>query len=221
MNTPATKGITIEARCKKCKRDTQHEVLRSEVENGSTPHVDWYNIEYQVVRCKGCENVCFRESIWNSENTDKDGQPEEQVTIYPNPSDREPQLDRWELPDTVGRLYQETLTSFNAGAMTLAAAGLRSVVEATCKDQGCAGSNLQKMIDDLVSKGVFLGRDADYLHQHRFLGNEAVHEMESPPEEEFEIALEILEHLLKSIYILPQRNEALRKMRTKRGAKVS
>ena len=33
--------------------------------------------------------------------------------------------------------------------------------------------------------------------------------------------LEILEHLLKSIYILPKRNEALRNLRTKRGAKVS
>jgi hypothetical protein len=218
---PATASNTIEAKCKKCKRDTQHDVLHSEEVNGSTPSVDWYSVEYQVARCKGCENVCFRQSTRTSEDIDEDGQPEEWVTVYPNPSDREPQLVWWKLPNAVGRLYQETLASFNAGAMTLAAAGLRSVVEATCKDQDCTGRDLQKKIEDLVSKGVFLVRDANYLHQHRFLGNEAVHEMESPPKEEFEIALEILEHLLKSIYVLPLRHEALLKMRAKRGAKVS
>lgn len=162
---------TVKAKCKKCRHDTQHDILGSKELSGSTPHVDWYCIEYQIIRCKGCENICFRESVSHSEDTDENGQPIESVTIHPNPDERESKIDQWELPEKVGGLYTETLTSFNASAMTLAAAGLRSVVEATCKEQGCTGPNLQKMIDDLVSKGVFLKRDADYLHQHRFLGN--------------------------------------------------
>jgi hypothetical protein len=189
MKDDATANKTVEAKCKKCGRETQHDVLKSKEVRGSTPSVDWYSIDYQIVRCKGCENVCFRESLRHSEDTDEDGQPIESVTIHPDPEEREPQFDKWALPELVGGLYAETLTCFNASAMTLAAAGLRSVVEATCKEQGCTGSNLKAKIDDLVTRGVFLQRDSDYLHQHRFLGNEAVHDMEEPPKEEFEIAL--------------------------------
>jgi hypothetical protein len=75
-------------------------------------------------------------------------------------------------------------------------------------------------IGELVVKGVLLKRDADYLHQHRFLGNEAVHEMEAPPAEESAIALEILEHLLTTIYVIPRLDRTLRKLRIARGAKV-
>ena len=108
----------------------------------------------------------------------------------------------------------------NSNAGTLAAAGLRAVVEATCIDQGCTTGDLKSKIDGLVTKGVFLKRDADYLHQHRFLGNEAVHELTAPPPDEFEIALQILEHLLTTIYVVRGLDKKLRKLRKGRGAKV-
>jgi hypothetical protein len=103
--------------------------------------------------------------------------------------------------------------------MTLAGAGLRSVVEATCIHQECKSNTLGKKIDELVSKGVLLKRDADYFHQHRLLGNEAVHEMEAPRREEFVVALQMLEHLLTTIYLMPDMSKKLRELRTGRGAK--
>ncbi len=57
-----------------------------------------------------------------------------------------------------------------------------------------ASGDLKSKINGLVANGTFLRRDADYLHPHRFLGNEAVHELTAPPIDEFEIALKILEH---------------------------
>jgi hypothetical protein len=162
----------------------------------------------------------FQEVNPHSEDVDLDGQPEEYILIYPDPTKRQAALDVWMLPDNVRALYQETLACLNSEAQILAAAGLRAVVEATCIDQGCTAGNLKSKIDGLVTNGVFLGRNADYLHQHRFLGNEAVHEFTAPPMGEFEIALKILEHLLTTIYVVPGLDKQLRKLRTARGAQV-
>lgn len=164
--------------------------------------------------------MCFREAAVSSEDTEADGNPTEYVTIYPNPAKRTANIDIWKLPAKVRALYEETLIAVDAGAPVLSAAGLRSVVEAACLDQGCKGHSLVLQINDLVQKGIFLRRDADYLHQHRFLGNEAVHEMQAPPIEEFAIALKILEHLLTALYVMPDLDQQLKNMRAARGAKV-
>jgi hypothetical protein len=93
-------------------------------------------------------------------------------------------------------------------------------VEAICLDQGATEKDLWGKIGGLVTRGILLKKDADYLHQHRILGNEAVHDMAAPPTEEFEIALQTLEHILRTLYVLPHKNEAFQKMRKARGAKV-
>jgi len=112
------------------------------------------------------------------------------------------------------------MTCFDSKAMIMSAAALRAVVEAACLDQGCNSGNLKDKIDCLTTKGVLLKRDADYLHQHRFLGNKAVHELVAPPIEEFQIALKILEHLLNSVYVIPQLGATLVALRAERGAQT-
>ena len=220
MKKQETVPKIVNVDCVRCKLSTQHEVLQAHEETGCTKDDIFYTEEFQIIRCMGCQNICFKKSEWNSEDYDLNDGSIEHIHVYPKPGERKPSVDQWMLPDHVRILYDETLICSNAQAPILAAAGLRSVVEATCIDQGCNAHNLMDKIDELVTKGVLLKREADCFHQHRFLGNEAVHEMEVPPKKEFEIALEILEHLLTTIYILPHRNKTLQKLRAARGAKV-
>jgi N-6 DNA Methylase/Domain of unknown function (DUF4145) len=107
-------------------------------------------------------------------------------------------------PKAVRRLYLETLKAFSNEAPTLAAVGIRSVVEATCLDQGIKKGNLERKIDALVIAGILTPVQANLLHLHRYLGNLAVHESEMPAAEELEAALEIIEILLTTVYILPK-----------------
>lgn len=195
--------------CRACGRRTDHAVLRKvRLEDESEEQL------WEIVRCKGCKNIAFRQGLaWPNEFNQETGEYYWRWTVYPDPEFREEFVDKGELPEPVRRLYSETLIAFNHRAMTLAAAGLRAVVEATCRDQGCVKGTLEDKIEELVAKGVFLKRDADCLHQHRLLGNKAVHEMEAPSEEEFELALRILEHLLTTVYILPLLDQSLHKLR--------
>ncbi len=184
--------------CRACFRRTEHAILRKVRLEDEGEEQLW-----QIVQCRGCGSLAFRQGVaWPHERDRDTGEYWWRWTVYPEPEFRAEAVKKTELPESVRRLYAETLIAFNHRARTLAAAGLRGVVEA------------------LISKGILLKRDADYLHHHRLVGNEAVHEMEGPPEEEFELALEILEHLLKTVYILPILNEDLRKLRQACGARV-
>ena len=52
--------------------------------------------------------------------------------------------------------------------------------------------------------------NAEILHQHRFLGNKAVHELEQPSREELRLAIEIIEHTFETVYSIPQKGRALK-----------
>ena len=54
----------------------------------------------------------------------------------------------------------------------------------------------------MYEKGILTKRNADILHEHRFLGNEALHELTQPSKDELALAIQIIEHILEHIYEL-------------------
>lgn len=197
-----------------------HEILRECSNNwddeGSGEHG---GATYQICQCKGCETVRFRKVSWDSMDWDPEtGDPMEHVQIYPevSQSNRLP-IETDELPKSVKHIYSETITAFNAGALTLAGGGLRAIVEAICINQKVSGRNLQNKIDDLVAKGLLAKPQAELLHEERYIGNAALHEILPPTKQEIEDGLVIVEGLMNTIYILPLRAQRLREKRQKRN----
>jgi len=70
---------------------------------------------------------------------------------------------------------------------------------------------LEKKIDDLVVKGVLTRDGADTLHSTRILGNRSAHETISATDGELDIAMDIVENLIKSVYVIPQKAQKLNK----------
>ncbi|HSF65816.1 MAG TPA: DUF4145 domain-containing protein [Nitrospiraceae bacterium] len=97
--------------------------------------------------------------------------------------------------------------------MTWAGGGLRAIVEAICIDREVSGQNLQNKIDDLVTKGLLAKPQADLLHEERYIGNAALHEISPPAKQEIEDGLAIVEGLMTAIYVLPLRAQRLKKKR--------
>ena len=54
---------------------------------------------------------------------------------------------------------------------------------------------------------------------HRYLGNEAVHEFAMPSRDELKLAIEIIEHVLDQLYVIPEKALELRKKAAARNAK--
>jgi len=126
------------------------------------------------------------------------------------------------VPPKLRRIYSELVDCLNNDSPTLCAAGLRALVEGICAQQGITDGpvqarakgggtqtlrkdNLEGRISGLQEKGLLTQTSAQTLHEHRYLGNSAVHELARPATDELKLAVEIVEHALEQLYELPEK----------------
>lgn len=212
----------VKVMCSKCGGGVRnHKVLR-EFED------KWNNEDmaggttYQIVQCQGCDEIRFRTDSWFSEDYDPEtGAPTSTIHVYPEHTEdaRKPMVDgSSDLPPVVDRIYRETITAFNAGTLILAGAGLRAIVEAICINANAPGGNLSQKIDGLVKLNLLAKPQAELLHEERYIGNTAVHEVEPPARKHIEDGLAIVETLLNTMYIARASADRLRESRLKKQA---
>lgn len=213
--------------CIQCHRITHHDLVavdKQHFNHDNTPEmqIDFAAEEWRILKCRGCDERTFEESWFTSE----DG--EENTRLYPPRGEGTLTAKLYySIPPNLQKLYRQIIDVFNGGGYFLCAAGLRIVIEGICKDKKVNDgevtengetkrkSNLQGKIEGLVEKGLLTRQHATSLHEHRFLGNEALHELQQPEAEDLKIAIEIIEHTLYNIYELGGRTELLR-LRKKR-----
>jgi len=249
LNSNKTKDQKHKVYCAQCKRETNHVVLQSidsdasEVighVDGHPETIDWSN-NYQIIQCQGCDAISFRHVSWFSEAAQQISEDEwddgTSTWLYPKRSDKTWAIkDYYNVPNNLRRIYRETAECFNNDALTLCAAGLRAIIEGICADQNIQDGpvqiskpdgtietkrrdNLEGKIAGLGEKGIVAPKNATILHQHRFLGNDAVHELAQPSVDELKLAIEIIEHILDSLYEMPDKAEELQRIRAKRMKK--
>ena len=202
----------IDVSCSGCGRTTKHMVLSSidtsdYVETGPADAMSW-EASYQIVQCQGCESIRFRIVSTNSEGVYQVGPDDwewgEHVEVFPNPNEgRGPLDDILLLPMDIQVIYEETLLALNSRQRVLCGAGIRALIEAVCRDQNAAGNDLFTKIDDLVAQKALTKDGADILHKLRVLGNKAVHEVKPHSDEQLSLAMDVVEHLIQGVYLLP------------------
>ena len=202
--------------CRVCDSATNHKVLTSVSVSWDEDGFLQGNDRFEVVICMGCDTISFRQMSSDSEtfvdNRDGDGidYPEHE-TLYPNRIAGRKQIDKWYLlPDDIKKVYKETHGALCSQLNILAGIGIRVLVESVCKEKRASGGNLEKKIDNLVTNGVLTKDEAQLLHKTRLLGNKAAHEVIEPKYEELEIAMDIIENLLRNTYIIPERAKRLK-----------
>lgn len=113
------------------------------------------------------------------------------------------------VPAVIRNVYDQSITALGEKASILASIGLRACVEAVCNHLKISGPSLDKRIDNLFKAGHVSNTDKRRLHSIRFLGNDAAHEIREPDERDLLIALDIVDHLLNSVFILERRARRL------------
>jgi hypothetical protein len=228
-----SKGKTLPLLCAVCKNPTKHRVVvslekdGSEVDKSEGWSIEWAD-SYQVAQCQGCESVVFRHVHWFSEDTDEEGNPYATENLYPKRSSTSITAKAFSnVSANLRRIYRELVDCFNNDSPILCAAGLRALVEGICAQQGVSDgpveialkaggskivrkTNLEGRIAGLQEKGFLTQSGAQTLHEHRYLGNSAVHELARPSEAELRLAIEIVEHTLEQLYELPEKAEELK-----------
>lgn len=211
-----TAGNIFDVPCLECKRSTKHKVLASGEESFEYRGADGSFCAYtdhQIVQCQGCETVSFRVLSENSEDIDYSydedgntvGTPVQTTTLYPSRNEGRGVIkDDYLLPSNIQRIYKETINAFNNQQPVLSGMGIRALVETICKDKQAKGKDLFNKINDLVTIGVLTSDGATILHKIRTLGNDAAHEVKPHKFEQLSLAMDVCEHLLQGVYILPE-----------------
>ena len=230
-----TKGKELNEICSECKRETRHIVRQSFYDYWqSDDHPEYYvcgGTDYQIIECQGCRTISFRTEGWFSEG---DGIS---VQLFPNRStDTLIRKDFYEVPRKLRRIYREVIESFNNDLLITCAGGLRAIIEGIFYEKKIKNgevevtdnkgekkiirkSNLQGKIAGLAEKSILTKSNAEILHEHRFMGNEALHELSQPSVTELKLAIEIVEHLLENIYELPSKAKELKEYKLKRNSR--
>jgi hypothetical protein len=196
-----------------------HHVLKEYINKWGNEEIQGESV-YQICKCAGCNDIRFRIESSNSDDFDyRTGEVEIYENVYPEAIESSrASIDTFHFPDSIARIYKETVIAFNAGALILAGGGLRATVEALCQDKNVPGGNLQSKIDNLASQGFLAAPQADLLHEERYLGNAALHEIVAPSKLDVQDGFDIIDTLLTTIYILPDKAERLRQKRTRQAA---
>ena len=228
------KVVRMKIFCAECKRETNHEILKEFYEEFSNE--DFFGDgKWQIIRCMGCDTTSFRHEWHFSEDLGPNGLLT-QVELYPRRgNDILSAKDFYETPRKIRRIYRETIDAYNNDLLILCAGGLRAIVEGICnvkkikngtveykKDDGTTGTKKSNKLDGKIAglseNKLITEEDANMLHELRFLGNEALHELDQPSEDELKSAIAIVEFTLEGIFEIQKKGEQLRELKLEKRA---
>ena len=220
--------------CISCSNSTNHKIV-GEYKKKYTPNntpgmeIEFAQGHWQILECLGCEEITFRETWINSEDRDSmTGEYDIFEKLYPERSDKVLPIKTFlNVPTTLKRIYREIIDCYNNEIYTMCAAGLRAIIEGLCADKkvknghvtvtNSDGStktvrkrNLMGKIEGLHEKGLLTRQHSEILHEHRFLGNDAVHDLKQPTQDELKLAIQIVEHTLENLYELKNKADEWR-----------
>ena len=184
----------------------------------------------QVLACMGCDAIVFR-TLETGPSTEKmDETPTrywDEATksyqemlrwryidierLYPERNENVKNIKSFvSLPSHFKNLYREIIDSYNYNLVFASSAGVRAFVEALCNHMGCTPSlTLQERIKELSKSRKLSIKTAESLQTHRFIGNRALHQLETPSKEELSILIDILEHVLSELFEIPEKYKGL------------
>lgn len=203
----------IYSNCRSCARRTRHDILFERVDNNNASVFNERDT-WQIIQCLGCLTIGSRHKYEDFDDVQEnsEGKATHAITIRTYPrvlSNHKGPSASYYLPAVIKKVYEQTLRALAEQANVLASIGLRACIEAVCNELKIAAVSLEKRIDLLLKAGYVSNGDKKRLHAIRFLGNDAAHEIREPDPVEIRIALEIVEHLLNTVFILESRARRL------------
>lgn len=221
--------------CSKCKGYTNQKILSEKVEEIHDSEDDWWEThKYQIIKCQGCDTISFRK-LYNDaqQNHFADyGDPWTQEVYPKRDLTALPIRNVVNIPPNIRKIYQETISAFNNDQNILCAAGIRAIIEGICIDKKITGGHyenadgkklfsnkLHGKIEGLFEHGFLTKPNSEILHQLRFLGNGAVHDLASPSSAELSLAIDLVEHTIDNIYEIQHKAKKLKAEIAKRRKK--
>lgn len=191
--------------CNQCQRNTRHEYLADVSQKDSEIYagfgsIDW-SYTYQILQCRGCNNVTYHTEYWNSEDADVEEGPFVQHTYYPPMMSRPKPAWVQQLDSDIQLVLEEVYTSFYHSLRYLTAVGARTILDMMIVSKIGDIGTFQQKIDKLRNDGHITDKDKELIATLTETGNAAAHRGYAPSIKNLASILGILEVLLHKFYI--------------------
>lgn len=205
----------IQTYCDACENNTYQTALFSKKVQGDNENYDDSQY-YMVIQCNGCKEISFLlrtqnpnaidedDELYFDRNYSGDYEPDDEDFNFLRDKDYD------KLPAKIRDLYDELTYTLGVEARISAGIILRTIVEAICLNQGVPGDNLYQKIRNMHARGLISTNELPILDKLREIGNLSTHEIKSLPLEKLSYAVDIVNHVLTSVFILPKINKRLK-----------
>jgi hypothetical protein len=204
---------TVKGHCPNCGTDRNAQIV---AEHGITDDDEsvWWSAKFQIVQCRGCDEVYYRKVEMCSEDAEADGRPIPRITYWPAPSKRKPPDWAIELLSQDSTLYDlvaETYVALNNDAPVLAAVGLRTVFDRASEKMGVDPVlQFAEKLDALEHMGKIGRSEKKTLETLTDAGGAAAHRGWKPAIEQLGTLMTIGEQFLYRTFILESEAQALK-----------
>jgi len=170
---------------------------------------EYHGEHYYVCLCGRCSQpFLIRQSLF--------GVPAEFETITDEkilyPSEKKLPLDG--VPNTIKSAYDQAARSFSASLFEPCVLMCRKCLEATCRNLGAKGRDLNFKLQSLFDGGHIDSRLLNWAHEIRLIGNEAAHDPDTKvTKHDARDVLDFTEAILIYVFSLTSRFEAFRARR--------
>jgi hypothetical protein len=172
-------------------------------------------MEEQAFTCDNCHRLSIRTQRLRASEEDGWDLGESHIIDSEEwtPRSRE-ERDFPDVPPHIASAASEATVCLSASAYRAVGSLARAVMEATAKDRGAAGSNLEKRIDALHAADEVRSHTKEQAHEIRHFGNDMAHGDFADPvnreeaEEVIQLMVEVLDEVYQSPARLARRKEA-------------
>src|SRR5205085_10995135 len=225
---------SVKAHCNICSGSRNHLILYRHEESWSEqigdepPAFIWGENCYELLKCAGCGHLTFRLTSLFSEHTNNEGRPIPTVTYYPPATfRREPDwlegmalsgkdisgedelLVMW-LPEFISRLLKEIYVAMHGDCLSLAAMGVRALLETLMIDQIGDQGSFKNNLGTFQRQGYISERQKVILEATLEVGHASIHRNYSPSREDLMLILDFTENLIESVYMSQIKAEHLK-----------
>lgn len=199
--------------CNRCLHNTNHAVLYSTTvrwgeDVGYGASIDGADT-YSLIQCRGCDNIRMVHEHWFSEACDEEGPIQNRDYHPPNVVRQKPDWLKWHIPlrarDLV-ELIDEIYRAVGVNAYRIAVMGVRALVERIMIEQVGDQGSFEKNIALFFDGGYVAGLQQQMFRETLIeAGHAAMHRSWAPSKEDLDTLLDIVEALIKGIYVDPAR----------------
>lgn len=203
---------TTKSLCAECARETSH-FIRGEAKRGESDQEFSWSQTTHFLECAGCASTSIRKVYWDDNYSYPD---EPDVKLFPSALSRPKPEWLWQVDTKFRQLFEEVYAGLGAGTVALPVMGARAILDVVIQDRVGDKGAFAAGLDALVEKGLVSKHDRGILEAAVEAGNAAAHRGFFPTKDDALRVIEIVEHLVSSLYVLKLAAKGIKKATPKR-----